>query len=549
MGNLLQRVSQLPTSSVILFLTLTRDGTGNRFVSAEAQQLVSTSANVPLYNFIDAAFGYGSVGGCMIPIEANGRRAAELVSRVLAGEKADAIAPVVIQDNPHLFDWRELKRWGIAESTLPPGSVVHFKAPSIWETHKWSIVGIAAFFLVQSAFIAGLSINLARRKRAEAALLLSEANLKTAQEVAQIGGFIFDIPQDALSWSEGTREVFGVPVGTKIRYRAFLRMVHPDDRDYVDANWQTAQKGAPTEIEYRTVIGGNTRWIRTKVAVELTSEGRPLVARGIVQDISDRKKSEEEAAWLRHELAHAARISTVGELGQNLAHEVNQPLAAIVANAEAGLLLLKEPQPDLAEVQEALKDIVSDQKRAEAVVRRIRSLVKKDRPVFRRVDLNDVARDAAAVVQADATAQGVRIHTDLADGLPPVWGDTVQLQQVAINLLTNALDAVDSDATAPHWIRITTSAAGGDDPTLAVSDNGPGIDAKIAAHLFAPFFTTKSDGMGLGLSISRSIVTAHGGTIRAEANDNGGATFKVSLPTVSQACVEGDAAACPRTGV
>ena len=485
----------------------------------------------------------------MTSVDANGRTAAELVLRILSGEKADAIEPVVMRDNPYLFDWREMKRWGIDESALPPGSIVRFKEFSLWETYKWWIAGFLSFLVVQSVLIAGLSINLSRRKRAEAALSRSEANLRSAQDVARMGSFIFDVPKDSLTWSEGTKEVFGLPAESKLSYRAFLQMVHPDDREYVDTIWQAALKGTPSDIEYRVIVDDKSKWIRAKVEIVFDRSGRPFLVKGIVQDISARKKSEEEAARLRHDLAHVTRMSTVGELSQNIAHEVNQPLAAIVVNAEAALRLLEEPEPDIEEVREALGDIVSDQKRASEVVQRIRALVKKDRPVHMQVDLNGLVRDAVKVVQGDATARLARILLDLDAGLPTVWGDQVQLQQVVINLLVNALDALDRVASATRLITVKTGCARAGGATLSVSDTGVGIDTETAGRLFEPFFTTKTQGMGLGLSISRSIVEAHGGTIRAAANGDGGATFHVSLPVVSPECAEGYLASCPRTGV
>ncbi len=548
MGDLLERVSRLPASTAILFLTLEQDGAGNQFVSLDAQQTVSRAANAPLYNFIDISLGYGNVGGCMASIEASGGKAAELVLRVLSGEKAGDIEPVILHDNPVLFNWDEMRRWGIAESALPPGSIVRFKKASLWETYKWWLAGVISFLMVQSVLIVGMAINLSRRKRAEADLRLSEANLKSTQNVARIGGFIFDIPHDALTWAQGAQQVFGVPAGSKLGYTEFLRLVHPDDREYVDAIWQAALEGSPFDTEYRVVIDTHTRWIKSMAEVEVDRRGRPRFVKGIVQDISERKKSEENAARLRHDLAHMARVSTVGELSQNLAHEVNQPLAAIVVNAEAALRLLAEPEPDVAEVREALGDIVADQKRARDVVQRIRALVKKDRPVQGPVDLNRVAQDAVKMIQGDATARKTRILLDLDTDLPPVWGDKVQLQQVVINLLLNALEAMDGEGSEPHRITVKTGGEEAGRATLTVSDTGSGIDAETLGRLFEPFFTTKPQGMGLGLSISRSIIEAHGGSVSAAANDGRGTTFRIGLTAVSPECAGGQTLACPRTG-
>lgn len=549
MGDLLERVSRLPAATAILFLTLEQDGAGNQFVSVEAQQLVSRAANAPLYNFIDISLRYGNVGGCMASIEANGGKVAELVLRVLSGEKAADIEPVVLNDNPVLFNWSELRRWGIAESALPPGSIVRFKQASLWETYKWWLVGILSFLMFQSLFIVGMALNLSKRKRAEAALRLSEANLKSTQRVARIGGFIFDIQHDTLTWAQGAQEVFGVPTDSKLGYAEFLRLVHPYDRDHVDAIWQAALEGSPFATEYRVIVDNHTRWIKSMAEVDVDRRGRPLLVKGIVQDISERKQSEDEAARLRHDLAHMARVSTIGELGQNLAHEVNQPLAAIVVNAEAAQRLLAEPEPDIGEVREALGDIIADQKRARDVVKRIRALVKKDRPVHGPVDLNRVAQDAVRVVQGDAAARKTRILLDLDTGWTRVWGDQVQLQQVVINLLLNALEATDGDGFAPHRITVTTRCEEAGRATLTVSDTGSGIDGEALGRLFEPFFTTKPQGMGLGLSISRSIIEAHGGSISAAANDGRGTTFRIGLAAVSRECADGQPLACPRTGL
>jgi len=404
---LLERVSQLPDSTAILFLNLQQDGSGRPYVPAEAMQLVSKSANAPLYNLIDTALGYGSMGGRLTTIEAYGREAAVIVLRVLSGEKASSIEPVVMSDSPPMFDWRELKRWKIDESALPRGSIIRFRETSLWEVYRWWAIGAFSFICLQTLLIAQLMNNLNKRKRLE-----------------------------------------------------------------------------------------------------------------------------EETSRFRQQLAHVSRVSTVGELGQNLAHEINQPLAAILTNAEAAKQLLAGEPPDLKEASEALDDIMADNKRAQEVIRRIRNLVKNTPPAHTRIDLSRLTAEAIRVIQTDAAAKGVAIDLDLESVLPPVLGDPVQLQQVALNLIVNAMEAVSQNQFPPRLVTVKTGRDGEGSVCLWVSDTGAGVERQSAERLFEPFFTTKPQGLGLGLSISRSIVEAHGGSLSAASNIDKGASFCCRLPAV-----------------
>ena len=518
MHELLERVSRLPESTAILYLNLQQDGSGRPYVPAEAMQLVSKSANAPLYNLIDTALGYGSVGGRLTTIEAYGRETAVIALRVLSGEKASSIEPVVMRDNPPMFDWRELKRWKMDESALPRGSIIRFRETSLWEVYRWWVIGTFSFICLQTLLIALLINNLDKRKRAE-------ANLKRAQEIASIGSLRYDIQKDVVTWSAGANEIFGLPPDSELTYKAFLQIVHPEDREQVKMRWRAALEGEAYDLEHRILVGGVVRWVRAKFEVEFDKRRKPLAATGSVQDITPRKKSEEETSRFRQQLAHVSRVSTVGELGQNLAHEINQPLAAILVNAEAASQLLAGEPPDLKEASEALDDIVADNKRAQEVIRRIRNLVKDTPPVHTRVDLNRVAAEAVQVVQADAASKGVAIHLDLESDLPPVHGDEVQLQQVVLNLVINAMEAVSQNQFPQRLVTVKTGRDGEGSVSLWVSDTGAGVDRQYAERLFEPFFTTKPQGLGLGLSISRSIVEAHGGSLSVASNLEKGASF------------------------
>jgi signal transduction histidine kinase len=528
--------------AVAFYLLMFADGQGTSMTPyAVANQLAARSA-IPIFSFWESLMGSGVVGGYVLSIERIGFHLGETILSNSRGEAVSEFSPM-----RHVYDWKALQRWKIDENKIPDGAIILNHPPDLLAQYRWHILAVAILIIALSSLSFLLSRALSRSRRVEAALSRSETNPKSTQEVARIGGFIFDIPKDKLTWFEGTKQVTGVPFESRLSYREFLRIIHPDDLKYVDATWQAALKGAPSDIEYRIIVGDQLKWVRAKVELEFDRMGKPLFAKGFLQDISERKKSEEEAARLRNDLAHMTRVSTVGELGHNIAHEVNQPLAAIVANAEAALRLLEEKEPDLEEVREALGDIVSDQKRASEVVQLTRNLVKKETPVRRQVDFNRLAGDAVRVVQGDALARNARILLDLDADLPPVSGDPVQLQQVVINLLVNALDALDCDESAPRQITVKTGNENAGCATISVSDTGAGIDPETAKHVFDPFFTTKSQGMGLGLSISRSIVEAHGGTIHASANKNGGAIFQVSLPIVSPECADDHLASCRKT--
>lgn len=245
-----------------------------------------------------------------------------------------------------------------------------------------------------------------------------------------------------------------------------------------------------------------------------------------------RKQSELEAQGLRNDLAHAGRVATIGELTTSLAHELNQPLTAILSNAQAGQLVLETDPVDLDKVSGILRDIVEDDTRAGEVIRRLRTLLTKGEPQMRAVDLNEALDEVARLVSADAVVRGVSLRLELAEGLPPVLGDRVQLQQVALNLVLNGMDAMRESGTRDRVLVLRTARAGAKTVQVEVRDSGAGINQGDMAKIFQTFYTTKPDGMGIGLAISRSIVDVHGGRLEAHNNPDGGATFSFTLPIV-----------------
>jgi signal transduction histidine kinase len=251
-----------------------------------------------------------------------------------------------------------------------------------------------------------------------------------------------------------------------------------------------------------------------------------------VVDITDRKASEMEAARLREELAHLTRVSSLGQLAGSLAHELNQPLAAILSNAQAAQMLMSRPSPDLDQVREILSEVVTDDKRAGQVIWRLGALFKKGARERVPLDMNELIREVLQLLHNDIALRGASLHADLGAGLPLVEGDRIQLQQVVLNLALNGLDAMHEQPVGRRHLEIR-SALHQAKMRIEVADTGRGIPDADRAHLFEPFFTTKPAGMGMGLAIARSIVEAHGGDLSVASPPGAGAVFRVTFPTAS----------------
>jgi C4-dicarboxylate-specific signal transduction histidine kinase len=275
---------------------------------------------------------------------------------------------------------------------------------------------------------------------------------------------------------------------------------------------------------------GATRWISSQGRVEFDATGQPILLRGTSREVTARKHAEHESQLLREEIAHAGRVSTMGQLASALAHEINQPLGAILRNAEAAELFLQHPSPDLDEIRAILADIREDDERAGLVIDRMRGLLRRQTLETQRLDVGALVGEVAALVRVDAAMRQVKLHVDVQADLPRAMGDRVHLQQVLLNLIINAMDALDGASLENRRISVTARGDGAQIVEIAVSDTGPGIPADTLARIFEPFFTTKPTGMGMGLAISRTIVETHGGELWAENKSDGGTTFRLTLP-------------------
>jgi C4-dicarboxylate-specific signal transduction histidine kinase len=315
-----------------------------------------------------------------------------------------------------------------------------------------------------------------------------------------------------------------------------FQRIHPDDAALVKRAVEiAAQESKDFQFEHRLLLpDGSVKYIDVVAHAETDNAGQ-LEFVGAVMDVTERKRAEDSLHDAQANLARIARLTTMGELTASIAHEVNQPLAAVVTNANACLRWLDRASPDLDEARDAIRRIIRDGNRGSEVIARIRAILNKEPKPKEKLDINDVVRETIALTRV--YLQGASLQTELSPALPVVLADRVQLQQVLLNLMVNAIDAMKTVTDRPRILRLETKTIEGGDILVVVQDSGIGLDQKQMDQLFEVFYTTKPQGMGMGLAISRSIIDGHGGRLWAEANDGPGATFKFTLPIA-----EGDAA-------
>jgi signal transduction histidine kinase len=406
MEDLRKRVAVLPGQTAIIYTTINLDRAGVSYVPAEALSLVAQVANRPIVISTETFLGRGAVGGFVVTPQAVGQDAARLALRILDGEDASSIAATVSSTNKPIFDWRQLQRWGISESALPPDSEVRFRVFTVWEQYRFEIAFIVLALLLQAALISWLIYEHRRRSAAE---------------------------------------------------------------------------------------------VRSRSAMA--------------------------------QLAHLNRLETAGQLSASIAHEINQPVSGIALQAAAALRWLAVEKPDVEKVRDILTNISGAAHRAGDIIAGVRAMFKKDTNEKAAINLNNVINTVLALLQLDLQKEDVRVETSLEDQLPAVTGDPVQLQQVILNLIVNAAEAM--LAVQSRALRIQSRSTGAGTIRVSIEDTGAGINESDRARIFDPMFTTKATGMGMGLSICRSIIENHGGKIWVEPAPVRGAVFQFELPVVS----------------
>jgi PAS domain S-box-containing protein len=530
-SSLLEDVSRLPADTIVLFLTLFSDSEDTRFIPRDVAAALAKASAAPVYGLFETYLGSGIVGGYINTYQSVGITTAEVVFEILAGKDVTTLPPRTSARADFRVDARAMKRWGLAQSSLPPASTVLFHQPSLWEQNRLLVSVTAAVVVFQSAIVSGLLFQRRRRRQAELSLKDSEDRMTFAAVSASIGLWQFDRATEELWAAEPCRAILGFEKDTSITLATFLAAVHPDDRRFAldILRKSKGERSAPTDIRI-VHPNGELRWLRIRARAYVDGQGTPNQLSGMFVDVTEQKTAESEAELQRQEVAHLTRVTVLGELSGAIAHEVNQPLTAILSNAQAALHLLAPETPNFAEIRGALEDIVQEDNRAGDIIQRLRGLLKKGEGEFESVDLNKLVEATIGLLRHELIARRVSVETELAAGLPPVLGDSVQLQQVVLNLIMNAMDAMASTPDALRQIKIWTRVTAAGTVEVCLKDRGPGIEPADSKRIFVPFYTTKDRGLGLGLSICSTIIEKHGGKIELRNDEAGGALARFSLP-------------------
>jgi two-component system sensor kinase FixL len=421
---------------------------------------------------------------------------------------------------------------------------IHGYGPFIATSPLDSALGVQLFLIVVSIpilFLAALTEEtrqtakslrdeIAERGRAEAALRASEARFASAFRSSpaamvitrQSDGQIIDVNG---RW----QTLFGFARAEAIGHTASQLGIFIDTQDAMKLGEHIRGQSRIRDLEMSLRTRSGTLLQAIVTSDDIVMSAVPCYI-SIVRDVTEQRSVEREAQEQRRQMTHLTRVASLGQLSGALAHELNQPLTAILSNAQAAQRYLAHESIDLDGLREILGDIVSDDKRAAEVIRRLRALLKRGETQFLPIDINEVVQETLALAHSDIVLRRIAVKTDFAPRLPVVRGDRVQLQQVLLNLIANASDAMNSNDSAERELNVTTTLDGAGDVQVSVRDRGHGIADDQRDRLFEPFYTTKTDGLGIGLSISRSIITSHAGKLWAENDLGGGAIFHFSIP-------------------
>jgi C4-dicarboxylate-specific signal transduction histidine kinase len=412
-------------------------------------------------------------------------------------------------------------------------STVESFAYGEWVKYSHTAAVLIILAAATVAFVA-FGIESRRRRRVEDALFRTQEHVLLSAEATDVGLWEWNSATDDFQISGHGRELLRLPSRAALTLNSILDAVHPDDRSATEQVIDRAlRSSAGFDVEFRLCpIGGRIRWIRLRSRPAHESDAHVNYMTGTILDVTDRSEMKLEIERQRESLAHLTRVGMIGKLSSALAHELNQPLTAIMSNAQAAQRIITKLPLDMNELKSAISDIIQDDARAGDVIRHLRGMLKNNADFFEELDLNAIVASALELTQGDLVARHISVTTCLWKEPLLIKGDSVQLQQVLLNLFLNAAEAISELGRPAGSITVTSTILSDGYASVGVSDNGPGIESQSFATLFDPFFSTKEGGMGLGLSISRNLILRHRGQMWAANNPERGASFYFSVPLV-----------------
>jgi PAS domain S-box-containing protein len=516
----------------VLFMTVYGDGTSRSFVPADVLSALTRVASAPIYGPSDNYLGRGIVGGYTDSYELMGSSAANLALEILAGRDPATIAPKPSENRSYKVDARQLSRWKIAETTLPTGTAVYFRQPTILEEHRYLVLATVFVIFLQATMIATLLIQMFARRRAETSLKESEERWRSVFEMSTVGVAL----ADRNFRFQATNAAFQAMLGRtleELQGLSPLDICAEEERGPLKLVYEQVRKGTHQSCEsvqeYRRADGAPV-WVQAYVSRIQSDKSKPPLFLATTIDVTDRRLAEAASRDALSDLARVARLTTMGEMTASIAHEINQPLCAIVTDGSAGLRWLANETPDIEEARACLTRIVKDGHRASQVISGIRTMLKKGRDTKELLDINELVGDVLTFARGEIESERIVVRTEFKENLSQVFADRVQLQQVVLNLVMNGIDAMATLRDRARVLELRSEQAGPSRVTLTVEDAGTGIDQNVIGRIFEAFFTTKKNGTGMGLSICRSIVAAHGGRLFVSPGDLHGSVFHLELP-------------------
>lgn len=519
-----REVAKLPPEKAILYLSYFQGPGGETYTPAHVAGEVAAAASVPVVGPYDTYIGTGVLGVCVSPFEEDGRALGAVIRRLLSGEKAADIGVLPPSRARMILDDRVLRKWDIGGGQA--NAEVRFRQQPVWKHYRREALLVGGVVLVQGLLISGLSLTRARQKRAEKRMRQSEERFSGVFRdsptpisiIRKVDGRIVDV-------NPGWEAVTGMPRADAIGKTPLeTGMVISGDAEEKFRTFLESGKLLKDYEQMQRMPDGSTRVLSLTTELTMLHDEPCYII--VAKDVTEPRAM----ARAQEELAHTSRLAMLGEMTASIAHEINQPLGAILSNTDAAEMLLERTDPPLEEVKLILADIRHDNRRASSVIKRVRSLVGR-RDVQRvPLDLNDLLMESARLVTHDARRRGVTVVHELGAGLPLLQIDPVQVEQVVINLMLNAMDAMRETPVAARRLVVRSSRWNENEVMAAVEDSGHGVPEDKLGRVFDSFFTTKEGGMGLGLALARSIAEAHGGRLFAENNASKGATFYLILP-------------------